>query len=385
MGKSAEIIGTASIVFLLVAIFLPAASAGGELAVTYPPNNESLKVPTGAVKGVEIHLRNRGDEDLVAIFEPEGLDGLNVDYPENVVLGAGDYREVTIQLSSKELGPFSGGVHILFKPGGEVGGTGGAVVQSWFVPLEGEVKSEVYFGLRVTVEPEGSGSVTPSGGTYRWGEKVTLKAEPSSGHEFGWWSGQGVSGKNPQITVRMTSDVQANAHFVRAEGENRPENLPEENVVKFSAGLMEGGEFYASDSFTTDDTLVARVQSSDIEVWVDDPGKGKVYLANAGGDVHHVQLELSRLSGPGTYLLRTSEGDGLTFHVSEAEEGGPPIPILAFVSALIAVAAVGGAVTWRKKRGVEEEVQVSACPKCGTEVPEGVNYCPECGEELTEA
>ena len=68
------------------------------------------------------------------------------------------------------------------------------------------------YTLTITVSPSGSGSVSPSGGTFDAGTVVTFTAYPTSGWQFDHWSGD-ASGTSPSIVITMDSDKDATAYF----------------------------------------------------------------------------------------------------------------------------------------------------------------------------
>jgi hypothetical protein len=68
------------------------------------------------------------------------------------------------------------------------------------------------YTLSVSVNPQGAGSVYPSGGEYRPGMQIALVAIPESGYTFSHWSG-GASGTASNITVTMDSDKGITAYF----------------------------------------------------------------------------------------------------------------------------------------------------------------------------
>jgi hypothetical protein len=69
-----------------------------------------------------------------------------------------------------------------------------------------------HYILTTSVDPLNSGSVTPAGGTYVSGDKVTVTANPASGYEFDHWSGD-ASGTATSVTVTMNSNENIIAHF----------------------------------------------------------------------------------------------------------------------------------------------------------------------------
>ena len=66
--------------------------------------------------------------------------------------------------------------------------------------------------LSVTVTPSTGGSVSPSGGQYTLGTRVTLTATPADGYTFGHWSG-GASGSSRTAIIILRSNRSVTAHF----------------------------------------------------------------------------------------------------------------------------------------------------------------------------
>ncbi len=83
--------------------------------------------------------------------------------------------------------------------------------------------SRIRYSLMTSVRLSGSGSISPSGGTYDSGTVVTLTATPSSGYRFDRWSGD-ASGKSLSIKITMDSNKTIVANFPRI-----PYDLPPEN------------------------------------------------------------------------------------------------------------------------------------------------------------
>lgn len=70
-----------------------------------------------------------------------------------------------------------------------------------------------YYTLSTSVTPPGSGSVSPSSGSYTAGTQVTLAASPSSNYSFTGWGGY-LSGTTNPLTFTMPSqDVSVSAIF----------------------------------------------------------------------------------------------------------------------------------------------------------------------------
>ena len=78
-----------------------------------------------------------------------------------------------------------------------------------------EANQPTYYNLSVTTD--GSGSVSPSSGSYLSGTAVSVTATPNSGYEFIQWSGDASGNSNP-VSVTMTSNKNLVAHFAPASG-----------------------------------------------------------------------------------------------------------------------------------------------------------------------
>ena len=70
----------------------------------------------------------------------------------------------------------------------------------------------VTYTLTTAVSPAGSGTVSPSSGTYAAGTVVTLTATAAADYSFSSWSGTDNNAINP-TTVTMTSDKSVTAYF----------------------------------------------------------------------------------------------------------------------------------------------------------------------------
>ena len=68
--------------------------------------------------------------------------------------------------------------------------------------------------LVTAITPSGSGSVSPSSGTYDAGTRVTLTASPASGYQFSHWSGDAGGDQNP-VTIASDKHMNVVANFVR--------------------------------------------------------------------------------------------------------------------------------------------------------------------------
>ncbi len=71
--------------------------------------------------------------------------------------------------------------------------------------------SPVQYELTTSVEPSGSGTVSP-GGTYDAGSNIRVIATPKEGYVFDRWSGD-VSGSSTDQTISMNADKNITAHF----------------------------------------------------------------------------------------------------------------------------------------------------------------------------
>jgi len=71
------------------------------------------------------------------------------------------------------------------------------------------------YALVTNVSPSTGGSVSPMGGEYKDGSRVTLTANPATGYIFDQWTGD-ASGTTPSIVVRMDSNRYITARFKEA-------------------------------------------------------------------------------------------------------------------------------------------------------------------------
>ena len=79
------------------------------------------------------------------------------------------------------------------------------------VPPEEPTPTEIH-SLSISVNPPGSGFVSPSGGDFSSGTEVILAAQPNSGYTFVRWGGD-ASGNSPTATITMKSDKNVIAYF----------------------------------------------------------------------------------------------------------------------------------------------------------------------------
>ncbi len=74
--------------------------------------------------------------------------------------------------------------------------------------------TQITHTLTVNVTPSAGGSVSPNGGTYNYGEDVTLTATPNTGYDFVQWTGD-ATGTSDIVTVNMDSDKTVTAEFTQ--------------------------------------------------------------------------------------------------------------------------------------------------------------------------
>ena len=75
-------------------------------------------------------------------------------------------------------------------------------------------KSSAPTKYTLTVRTEGQGSVSPNGGSYDAGARVTLIANPADGWEFTGWSGD-ASGTSSTVTLTITKNMTVKATFTK--------------------------------------------------------------------------------------------------------------------------------------------------------------------------
>jgi len=73
--------------------------------------------------------------------------------------------------------------------------------------------SVTWYTLTASVNPVGSGSVSPASGTYAAYSNVTMTAVPAANYAFSHWTGH-ASGTAPVVTITMDADKSVVAHFV---------------------------------------------------------------------------------------------------------------------------------------------------------------------------
>ena len=87
----------------------------------------------------------------------------------------------------------------------------GIGVAIWFA-IQSSCSPPVTYYLGITINPAGSGSVSPIHGNYSDGARVTLTATPASGYQLNSWSGD-ATGENPTVTITMDSNKSVTANF----------------------------------------------------------------------------------------------------------------------------------------------------------------------------
>lgn len=100
--------------------------------------------------------------------------------------------------------------------GGEVSGTASSVT----IRMDSDKTvvasfSKASYSLQTQVDPLGSGTISPSSGTYEGGTQINLVAMPASGYMFDQWSGD-ISGTSNLSTFPIDANKNITAHFTRA-------------------------------------------------------------------------------------------------------------------------------------------------------------------------
>lgn len=124
----------------------------------------------------------------------------------------------------------------------------------------------------LTIKTVGQGTVSPNGGTYSYGDNVTLTATPAAGWQFVHWSDD-ASGTSPQVQVTMTHDLTATAVFeemgpqyplaitVQGSGTVTPDNgtYPAGTVITLTASPGPAWEFSAWQGDVSDNSTTVQV------------------------------------------------------------------------------------------------------------------------------
>jgi len=100
--------------------------------------------------------------------------------------------------------------------------------------------------LSISVSPQGSGTINPTGGTYDSGAQVTLTATPLSGYRFVSWSGD-VSGTSPVVTILMDSNKNVTANFARQSVWVTPMNATASGSTQWGGTWYTGPPSFAID------------------------------------------------------------------------------------------------------------------------------------------
>lgn len=96
--------------------------------------------------------------------------------------------------------------------------------------------SRVEYRFTTSINPSGSGSVTPDAGSVVAGGQIILNAIPSPGWEFDHWGGD-VSGINTAVIVPMTSNKNVTAYFTQV-----TRSLPTTGNLPTSSGTTKSTE-----------------------------------------------------------------------------------------------------------------------------------------------
>jgi len=165
------------------------------------------------------------------------------------------------------------------------------------------------YELRTSVNPSGSGSVSPNctgGCWYDNGSSVNLSATPGSGYFFGSWAG-GVNGTGNPVSVTMTSALSVTANFTV--------NPPTTNLSVAPAGGLsssgtQGGPFApASAQYTLQNTGGATLD------WTASKSQSWVTVSPAGGTLLPGQVTTVTVSinSGANSLAPASYGDTVAF------------------------------------------------------------------------
>lgn len=95
------------------------------------------------------------------------------------------------------------------------------------------------YSLSVDVSPLGAGSVTPPGGNWDSGLKVTLNAIPNQGYTFDYWEGA-ASSSSQSIDIVMSSNKNVIAHFKPATLESSKEEDAKDELYNIQTAVLAG-------------------------------------------------------------------------------------------------------------------------------------------------
>ncbi|MBN2166861.1 MAG: carbohydrate-binding protein [Marinilabiliaceae bacterium] len=101
----------------------------------------------------------------------------------------------------------------------------------------------------LTTNVNGSGSVSPSGGSYASGSSVSLTATPASGYVFSNWSGD-VSGSSNPATVTMNSNKAVTAVFTQS-GNTTPPVTEGDQIHNFTQSGTNSSFYTISGNLST--------------------------------------------------------------------------------------------------------------------------------------
>ena len=92
----------------------------------------------------------------------------------------------------------------------------------------------------LTVNAGAGGSVSSSGGTYNYGDSITINATASTGYSFNNWSG-GLNSSDSEITFTITSDLSISASFTERQTVSVQVNNDNGGVLNYSGNFGSSG------------------------------------------------------------------------------------------------------------------------------------------------
>ena len=125
----------------------------------------------------------------------------------------------------------------------------GALISEWSPSKTVNIATET-FRLSISVNPSGSGSVSPGSSNYDSGTRVTLTATPVSAYVFDHWAGDAF-GTSPTITITMDSKKSVIANFIK---------LYQRIEYTMPAGSIAGSEVLYSKALKAGDKVDGFVQ-----------------------------------------------------------------------------------------------------------------------------
>jgi len=144
------------------------------------------------------------------------------------------------------------------------------------------------YKLSTAINPSGSGSVTPSSGTYDDGTRVTLTASPASGYGFSHWSGD-ATGTSPTTTVTMNRNISVTASFSK-----EPSQCVTEGLKSCFASLVLIRNLQAGDTVEGSASTTKRIGmlSSRWGYVITGPGGSRVdQWEGSARDIRYVEFE----------------------------------------------------------------------------------------------